>query len=310
MTSIVEVASHVPARRVPVGQRLTELGLADNAELYERFYGFAYVRDEPDRSLADQLGAAAEKLTTLRGREHDVAYVVHAPTIQLTAPYPDSPVQSVRRRLGLRDALSFSLSQHACASGLLAVDVCGKLLATHERGADALALVLTGEKTFTRVARVIPNSAVMGEATAAILVRAGGEHDRVLAYAAQTLGEYHQGPHLPPALETKFQGDYTAALVEVIRAAVARAGLDPAEVAHVLPHNVNRMSWLRTMRELGLPKDRLMLDNQEELGHCFSADPFINYQTACAGGRIEPGDVYVMTGAGLGATLAATVFRH
>ena len=308
MTSIVEVATHLPPQRVPIGPRLVELGLAANVELYERFYGFARVGDEPDRGLADQLCAAAEKLTTLRGREHDVAYVVHAPTIQLTAPYPDSPVQTVRQRLGLSGALAFSLSQHACASGLLAVDVCGKLLDEH--GPDALALILAGEKTFTRVARVIPNSAVMGEATAAILIRAGGTHDRLLAYAAQTLGEYHEGPNLSPELETKFQGAYTATLVEVIRAAVARAGLELADVACILPHNVNRMSWLRSLRQLGLTKDRLLLDNQEELGHCFSADPFVNYHTARERGRLDPGDVYVMTGAGLGATLAAMVFRH
>jgi 3-oxoacyl-[acyl-carrier-protein] synthase III len=307
MTSILEVAAHIPAHPVPIGSRLATLGLRDEAELYERFYGFARVREEPD-GLADQLCAAAGKLSALRGREHDVEYVVHAPTIQLTAPYPQSPVQEVRRRLGLNEALAFTVSQHACASGLLAVDVCGHLLDGH--GPDALALVLTGEKTFTRVAQVIPNSAVMGEATAATLIRAGGDHDRLLAYAVKTLGEYHQGPHLPPALAEKFQGVYTATLADVIADAVARAGLVIGDVTHVLPHNVNRMSWLRVLRRLGLPKQCLVLDNQPELGHCFSADPFINYQTARERGRLSPGDIFVMTGAGLGATLAAMVFRH
>jgi 3-oxoacyl-[acyl-carrier-protein] synthase-3 len=64
------------------------------------------------------------------------------------------------------------------------------------------------------------------------------------------------------------------------------------------------------MRQIGVPKDRLLLDNQPELGHCFGADPFVNYQTACERGRLRPGDAYVMTAAGLGATLAAMVFRH
>jgi 3-oxoacyl-[acyl-carrier-protein] synthase-3 len=308
MTSLVEVATHVPPRPVPIGPRLAELGLGAEAELYERFYGFARIREEPDRGLADQLCAAAEKLTAIRGREHDVKYVVHAPTIQLTAPYPESPIQDVRRRLELPEALAFSVSQHACASGLLAVDVCGTLLA--EDGPEALALVLTGEKTFTRVAQVIPNSAVMGESTAAALIRAGGDHDRVLAYAVRTLGEYHQGPHLPADLEAKFQSVYTDTLAEVIATALEQAGIAPAEVTCVLPHNVNRMSWLRVLRRVGLPKTALVLDNQAELGHCFSADPFINYQTARERGRFCPGDVYVMTGAGLGATLAAMVFRH
>ena len=309
MTSIVEVATHLPPRSIPIGPRLTELGLAGDADLYERFYGFARIRVEPDRSLADQMCAAAGKLTELRGREGDVRYLVHAPTIQLTAPYPDSPLRAVRRSLGLTHAMQFSLNQHACASGLLAIDVCGKLLAA-DHDPDALALILVGEKTFTRVAQVIAHSAVMGEGMAAVLVRAGGVRDRLLGYATRTWGEFHQGPNLPPEMEAKFQGAYAATLVEVILAAVAQAGMSVADVALVLPHNVNRMSWLRILRQLGLPKTRLLLDNQAEFGHCFGADPFINYQTACERGRLRPGDGYVMTGAGLGATLAAMVFQH
>ena len=102
MTSIVEVATHLPPQRVPIGPRLVELGLEANVELYERFYGFARVRDEPDRGLADQLCAAAEKLTTLRGRERDLienplgfqvtAYTVDSELID--TPRVESPASS------------------------------------------------------------------------------------------------------------------------------------------------------------------------------------------------------------------------
>jgi len=309
MTSLVAVASHVPPTSVDVGELLAALGETDNADLYERFYGFARVRREPDRSLADQMYAAAGKLVELRGRERDVRYLVHAPTIQNIAPYPDNPLWTLRASLGLGRALPFSLSQHACASALLAVDVCGRLLGA-DGDPDGLALVLAGEKTFTRVAQVLPHNAVMGETVAAILVSASGERDRLLAYATRTLGEFHQAPSQPPELDEKFQGLYSTTLGEVILAAAARAGVGIADVALVLPHNVNRMSWLRIARQIGLPKTQLVLDNQAELGHCFGADPFVNYQTACERGRLRPGDVYVMTGAGLGATIAAMVFQH
>ncbi|MDG4766908.1 3-oxoacyl-[acyl-carrier-protein] synthase III C-terminal domain-containing protein [Solwaraspora sp. WMMD406] len=306
MTSIIEVAQYLPSHRIPVAEQTA--ALAVDSDAYQRYYGFGHVRRDADANLAEQLRAAGAALRWLPGREDQVRYVVHAPTIQLTAPYPINPVATASQALGLRHALPFSLTQHACASALLAIDVCGTLLATEDP--DAVALVFTGEKTFTRVARVIDHSAVMGEGVAAVLVRAHGDSDRVLAYATRILGQFHEAPELTPELDAEFQQMYADTLAEVIQAALKQADLAVTDVALVLPHNVNRLSWLRVMRRAGIPMDRLYLDNQAELGHCFGADPFIAYRSARAGGRLRRGDHYLMVAAGLGATLAAMVFRH
>jgi 3-oxoacyl-[acyl-carrier-protein] synthase-3 len=57
-------------------------------------------------------------------------------------------------------------------------------------------------------------------------------------------------------------------------------------------------------------KERLYLDNLADLGHCFGADAFLNYRSASDAGRLKPGDHYVMTAVGLGATFSAMVFEH
>lgn len=308
MTSLVEVASHLPPEGVSIGERFAELGFPYDADVYERYYGFGRVRRDSGARLVEHLCAAAAGLSALGGREKDVRYVVHAPTIQLTAPHPVNPVHEVCRELGLTRAIPLSLTQLACASALLAIDACGKLLA-EDPDPDALALILAGEKSFTRVAQIVPDSAVMGEGIAAVLVSARGESDRVLAFASRTLGAFHQAPELTAELDAEFQALYPVTLVEVLRAAIGRAGLEPGDVALILPHNINRMSWLRVLMMAGLPKDRLYLDNQPEYGHCFGADPFISLRSARAGGRLIPGDHYVMTGTGLGATIAAMAFR-
>jgi len=309
MTSVHAVASYLPPRSMHIGSYLSQLDEGENADLYERFYGFAKVRRDADGTIADQMCAAAGKLVELRGREQDVRYVVHTPTIQLTAPYPRNPLGVVCRSLGLDRAFPFSVTQHACASALLAIEVCGKLLAA-DGDPDGLALVLAGEKTFTRVAQLIPNSAVMGEGMAAVLISGDGDQNRMLAYATRTLGQFYRAPYLAPDVEATFQGAYTATLVEVVLAALTRANLTTDDVHLLMPHNVNRMSWLRVLRLLRMSKEQLFLDNQVELGHCFGADSFINYQTAFERGRLRTGDIFVMTAAGLGATLAAMVFRH
>jgi 3-oxoacyl-[acyl-carrier-protein] synthase-3 len=310
MTSLAAVASYLPEQVTPITPYLAGVGLSPSQiKLYHRFYGFAEVRLAPGSSGADLMLAVADRLPELRGQQHRVRYLVQARTIQLAAPYPHNPLHEVRSALGLKNATAFSLTQHACASGLLAVDLCGKLL-TSDGDPDALALILAGEKAFTPSAQVIADSAIMGEGMAAVLVRAGGDRDVMIGYATRTHGRFHTGPFLTPELMTEFDQLYAPALAEVITAAVARAGLTPADVAVVLPHNVNQMSWFRVAKLVGLPRDRIALDNLPKLGHCFCADSFINYRAVRDDGRLRPGDHYVMTSVGLGATFSAMVFRH
>jgi 3-oxoacyl-[acyl-carrier-protein] synthase-3 len=156
---------------------------------------------------------------------------------------------------------------------------------------------------------MIPGTTVMGESSAACLVRAGGGAGELLGYAARTHGEYHR---VTPSKElaVRFGQQYLPMLVDAMRGAVAAAGIGFADLALILPHNVNRYSWSRVSQQLGLPLDRVHLDNVPELGHCFGADAFLNHADALRRGRLAPGDHYLMAGVGLGATFSAMVFRH
>jgi 3-oxoacyl-[acyl-carrier-protein] synthase-3 len=311
LTSLRAVATFHPDNRVPVVAYLQQQGVgADQARLYERYYGFSEVRIAPDLGFAEQMLAAAGRLSQLRGKEARVRYVIQARTMPVATPYPLNPLHTVRSALGLDHASAFCLSQHACASGLLAVELAGRLL-ERDGDPDALALIFAGEKTFTEAARVLTVTAVMGESMAAVLVGPGGGPDTLLGYAAQTYGRYHLGPRMSARLHTEFAERYAQSLSDVIQAAVKTAGLTIDDIAVILPHHVNRMSWLRVLRNLGLRgPDRLFLDNLPRFGHCFAADGFINREAAEQSGRLRPGDHYVMTSVGLGATFSAMVFAR
>lgn len=308
MTALEAVSSYLPPS-IPIGQIQDELGISD-AELwrFRRFYGLSRVCRAAEATEADLLLGAAEKLDALHGREHQVRHVLAARTISGSAPYPTVHLATARRALGL-DAVAFAVTQHACASGLLAIDIAGRLLAA-DADPDAMALVFTGEKAFTPLAKVIPGITIMGEGAAAVLVRAAGERDRMLAYATRTYSRFHDAMVMSSDTAAQFNQLYQQALAEVVHAAIDEAGMAPTDIDLVLPHNVNVVSWHRIARVLGLPADRILLDNVPVTGHCFCADPFINYQTARELGRLRPGDRYVMTSAGLGATFSAMVFQH
>ncbi|HEU5023991.1 MAG TPA: 3-oxoacyl-[acyl-carrier-protein] synthase III C-terminal domain-containing protein [Spirillospora sp.] len=309
-TALVETAVHPGDESLRLEEIAPVIGLTDReVRRYRRFFGLDRVRWSPDRELAGLLTGAARNLAGLPGNEHRVRFVLHARTLEAAAPYSAHPLHRAAAELGLGHAPAFVVSQHACASGLLAVRLAGRLLAGCGDPA-ALALVLTGEKTYPHVTRYIPATTVMGEASAACLVGRGGDRDRVLGYTTVTRGEFHRMAGRGAASGKDFEDAYPGTLADLVRAAAKDAGVSLDDVRLILPHNVNRISWTRTCKLAGLPLDRLWLDNVPVTGHCFCADPFVNLAGAVAAGALRPGDLYLMVSVGLGATFSALVLRH
>lgn len=282
----------------------------ERISVYKRFYGLGEVRLNPGTGMVGQLTAAAARLGPLRGRQREVRYLLHARTMPVAAPFPVNPLHEARDALGLGHAITFSVTQHACASGLLAVHLAASLLES-AGDQDALALVVAGEKAFTPCAQVIEDTAVLGEDSAAVLVGLGEGSDQLLGYATRTRGEFHRAPWLSAEETAAFTSAYPDTLADVMLAAIDKSGLRPTDIDLILPHNVNRMSWMRVLKKAGIrDRDRLFLDNLASGGHCFCADAFLNYVTARQRGLLKPGDRYLMTAVGLGATFSAMVFQH
>jgi len=229
--------------------------------------------------------------------------------ISAVVPFPMNPLHDLCRSLGLGHAIAFTVTHHACASSLLAVDIAGRLLAT-DGEPGALALVLAGEKAFTRDAEFVPETTVFSEGSAACLVSADGPRDRMVSYVTRTRGDFDGLLSADPELLMRYQKEYPNALAEVIVGAAERAGMKLDDISLILPHNVNTVSWRRLCRQLGFPLERVVLDNVPLTGHSYAADGFINYRTAVDRGLLNRGDRYLVAAAGLGATFSAMVFEH
>ncbi len=315
MTALEAVSVYLPPERIPVESLAGPLGLTEmQVKLFQRFHGLREVGRDPDPSLQHLLMKAAAGLDALRGQEHRVRYVLYARTMPVVGPYPVNPLHEVCRALGLGHALAFTVTHQSCASGLLAIDMAGRLLAADtadwpDGQAGPLALVLAGEKAFTREAQMFADTTIFGEGSAACLVSAFGARDRVLAYASNVRGEFDSDTG---ANDARLQREYRPSLAEVMRQALDEAGLTLDDIRVVLPHNVNLVTWQRMCLLLKFPRDRVVLDNIPASGHVFCADVFANYKTACERGLLQPGDRYLAAavGAGGGATFAAMVFEH
>lgn len=308
MTALEAVSVYLPPDRIPIADLAGPLGLTNiQVRMFSRFHGLKAVGRDAGSSLVDLLTKAVAGLEALRGNEHRIRYVLYARTMPVVAPYPVNPLHEVCHALGLDNALAFTVTHQSCAGGLLAIDIAGRLLATEPD--DALALVLSGEKTFTREAEVFPDTTVFGEGAAACLVSASGPRDRLLSYASNVRGEFDSATGENDA---RLQREYRPSLAEVMQQALDEAGLTFDDIQVVLPHNVNLVTWQRMCLLLEFPRDRVLLDNIPTSGHVFCADLFANYVTARERGLLQPGDRYLAAavGAGGGATFSAMVFEH
>jgi len=157
--------------------------------------------------------------------------------------------------------------------------------------------------------QVIPGNTILGEAAAACLVGLDAPGDAVVGSAHHVLGEFHRYRDMDYQVRLEYQRKYLPALCSVITEAVGKAGLEVTDLALVLPHNVNRYSWIQAAAALGIASDRVYLDNVPRTGHCFCADPFVNLADARREGRVESGSHLLLASAGLGATFSAVVLR-
>jgi len=309
MTALEAIATHRPEHSVSIDDLADSLGLTRmQVRLFRKFHGFDRVPLDPGGTLLDLLRPAVAGLP-LAGREQQVRYLVHARNMPFAAPYPLSPLHDLRDELGLSHAVAFTVSHHACATALIAIDVAGQLLAA-DGDEDGLALVLAGEKAFTRDAQFVPGTSIFGEVGGACLVSAGGRRDRLLAFANSARGEFNGRFDELPELAAQYELEYPVALTDVLFAAMKQAGLALTDLSLILPHNVNAVSWVRLCRRIDFPVERVVLDNVPVTGHAFCADFFVNYQTATGQGLLRPGDRYLVAAAGQGATFSAMVFEH
>ncbi len=315
MTALEAVSVYLPPARMPLEDLAGPLGLTNmQVRIFRRFHGLGTICRDPEASVYDLLMKAAAGLDALHGNEHRVRYVLYARTMPVIAPYPVNPLHEVCQALGLDHALAFTVTHQSCAGGLQAIDIAGRLLAADTAGGqvgreEPLALVLTGEKTFTRDAEMFADTAIFGEGASACLVSAFGARDRLLGYACNVRGEFDSATG---ENDMRLQHEYRPSLVEVIRQALDEAGTTLDDIRVVLPHNVNLVTWQQMCLLLEIPAERVLLDNIPTSGHVFCTDMFANYMTACERGLLRPGDRYLAAavGAGGGATFAAMVFEH
>ena len=307
MLFLRKVVSYVGEQSTAITDMQDALEISDGeVRLLTKFLGLERIVTADGLSTLDMLLTVGQECLSDVDRSA-VRYLIHAHTLQHLAPPSLRWMDVLRDKLLLDGVCAFSMSHQGCVIGLNVLKAAEGLL--HSEPPGSTALILVGERGLSPVMQHIPGTSVLGDATAALVVGLDGPGDAVVSIAHRTLGEFHQAMQMPDELQRRYRQDYVPTVAAVIREAVARAGRTLEDVDVVLPHNVNRYSWTSIARLLGLPLERVYLENVPKTGHCFCSDPFMNLSTARVEGAVRPGDTVVLVSAGQGGTFTASLVQ-
>lgn len=241
-----------------------------------------------------------------------------------TSEQPIPPTSSfVQDGLGLRCG-AFDID--AACSGFVYALVAGASLVS----AAAMGPVLViGAETLTRVVDPLDRSTVVlfGDGAGAVVLTASDDVG-VLAWdlgcdgsLTGLLGIPAGGSRLPTSAATVAAGDHwlkmdgrevfrraVRVIVDSARATLQQAEVDAADVALFIPHQANSRIIDAAATKLGLPRERTFL-NIDRYGNTSAASVPIALAEAADAGRLQPGDLVLLSGFGAGMSWASALVR-
>ena len=228
----------------------------------------------------------------------------------------------VQHKLDMRHGVAFDVAA-VCSGFLYALSVADAMLVT---GAAKVALVI-GAETFSRILDWEDRGTcvLFGDGAGAVVLRAesgtGGPTDRgILASRLHSDGRYNDllyvdgGPSSTGTvgkLRMKGREVFRHAvtnLASVMTETLDLAGLSPADVAWVIPHQANLRILEGTAKKLGLPIERVVVTVDKHANTSAASVP-LALDAAVRDGRIKRGDLLLLEAMGGGFTWGASAVR-
>lgn len=319
--SVIQGCGHyLPDRVVPNAEFSARLDTSDDwivsrSGIERRHFA---APGEATSHLATHALRAALTNAGLGGEDLD-GIIVATSTPDLTFPSVASMVQGA---MGLKRGFAFDI-QAVCAGFVYALAQADALIRT---GA-ARRLAVIGAETFSRILDHDDRgtAVLFGDGAGAVILGAmpgtGTSDDRgILAVDLNSDGSQRDILYVDGGPSTtgtagclRMEGrevfrHAVEKLAETAETAIARAGLTPADVDWVVPHQANLRIIRATAHRLGVPMERVIVTVQDH-GNTSAASIPLALSVAASQGRFTPGDLLVCEAIGGGLVWGSVVLR-
>jgi 3-oxoacyl-[acyl-carrier-protein] synthase-3 len=270
---------------------------------------------------SDLAAEAARRALAAAGMNADAIDLIIVATATPDQTFP-SCATVVQQKLGMSKGIAFDVGA-VCSGFLYALSVADAMLVS---GAAQTALVI-GAETFSRLLDWEDRATcvLFGDGAGAVVLRveqgAGTSADRgILASRLHADGRYNSllyvdgGPGSTGTvgkLRMKGREVFRHAvtnLASVMTETLAAAGVTPADVAWVVPHQANLRILEGTAKKLGLSIDRVVVTVDRHANTSAASVP-LALDTAVRDGRIKPSDLLLLEAMGGGFTWGAAAVR-
>ena len=246
------------------------------------------------------------------------ALIVATSTPDLTFP---SAATMIQGKLGMTRGFAFDV-QAVCAGFAYAMTTANSLISSGQ----AQRVLVVGSETFSRLMDWTDRGTcvLFGDGAGAVLLEArnaaGTPDDRgILAAEIHSDGRYKDILYVGGGVSTHTTGHLRMQGKEVFRHAVeklagtarttlAKAGLEPADVDWIVPHQANLRILTATADRLNVPMEKVVVTVQDH-GNTSAASIPLALSVAKADGRLKEGDVVVTGAIGGGLAWGSVVFR-
>jgi 3-oxoacyl-[acyl-carrier-protein] synthase-3 len=231
---------------------------------------------------------------------------------------PDQPFPAtachLQRMLGANGALAFDILA-ACSSWLYASSIAERYIAS---GAARRALVVGSEIMTQLLDYTDRGTCILFGDGAGAAVLGPSETAGFMGWALGADGRssqliYYGGTEEDPEDHLRMDGRETfkaaaVAMAEASLRACEMAGVSPADLKLIVPHQANVRIVEAVARRLGLPMERFAI-NLDRFGNTSSASIPIALEEVARAGRVAAGDRVLLVGFGAGLTWGATVLE-
>jgi 3-oxoacyl-[acyl-carrier-protein] synthase-3 len=313
---IAGVGSALPKRRVTNDELAETVDTSDSWIVERTGIRSRYIAGEGETTATLARDAALSALEQAGLVPTDIGLIVLA-TATPDQTFPSSATK-VQAMLGIDDCVAFDV--HAVCTGFLyALTVADSML----RSGTAKRALVIGAETFSRLLDWEDRATcvLFGDGAGALVLEAKESEDGILATRLHADGRHNDllfvdgGPSTTGTvgklwlMGREVFRHAVINLAEVLSEVLAAAGLTPADVDWVVPHQANARILDATSRKLGLPREKVIVTVDKHANTSAASVP-LAFDTAIRDGRIKRGDIVILEAMGGGFTWGAAALKY